>query len=264
MKFVYFTKTLPALDALQWVTWCQSVGLDGLDLAVRPGYPVNPDNVRKILPKWISVLRRENLFIQIVTAPVDLIHSEDPRAVDIFEACKSAGIPAVKIGYFNFQGQYEANYRKARSALEGFARLAERTGVKACYHTHSGRNLGNNGAGLRLLLEGIDPHYIGAFLDTGHLALGGGPFDLEVGIIKPWFSLLAIKDISWSNTEGVWSNKIVPVNNGIVKWNDVGSTLKAHSFQGVVSLHGEYALDGSHARSKMAAIELVFLKTLIT
>ena len=89
MKFVYFTKTLPALDALQWVTWCQSVGLDGLDLAVRPGYPVNPDNVRKILPKWISVLRRENLFIQIVTAPVDLIHSEDPRAVDIFEACKS-------------------------------------------------------------------------------------------------------------------------------------------------------------------------------
>ena len=88
--------------------------------------------------------------------------------------------------------------------------------------------------------------------------------NLEVGIIKPWFSLLAIKDISWSNTEGVWSNKIVPVNNGIVKWNDVGSTLKAQSFQGVVSLHGEYALDGSHARSKMAAIELVFLKTLIT
>ena len=32
--------------------------------------------------------------------------------------------------------------------MAGFAKLAARTGVRACYHTHSGNNLGANGAAI--------------------------------------------------------------------------------------------------------------------
>src|SRR5262249_46336251 len=50
MKYVYFTKMLKTLDIKGLVAFCKEVGLDGVDLAVRPGYPVNPTNAAKALP----------------------------------------------------------------------------------------------------------------------------------------------------------------------------------------------------------------------
>ena len=41
---------LKALDLKGLIAFCKEVGLDGVDLAVRPGYPVNPDNMARTLP----------------------------------------------------------------------------------------------------------------------------------------------------------------------------------------------------------------------
>ena len=43
MRFVYFTKTLQSLDVPGLIGFCKDVGLEGVDLAVRPGYPVHPE-----------------------------------------------------------------------------------------------------------------------------------------------------------------------------------------------------------------------------
>ena len=137
--------------------------------------------------------------------------------------------------------------------------MAEATGVKALFHTHSGKYLGNNAAGQRLLLEGIDPHKVGSFLDTGHLALCGGPFTTELELVKPWFSCLAIKDVEWNHSAKGWKNEIVPAGKGVVRWNEVGSALKSSGFEGTVSLHGEYSLEGPEKRGEMAAAEKDFL-----
>src|SRR5262249_61496921 len=101
--------------------------------------------------------------------------------------------------------------------MAGFAALAEKTGVKACYHTHSGNNLGSNGAGLRLLLQDLDPHHIGAFVDTGHTAIGGAPIRMELDMGRPWLSLIAIKDIAWNQTKQGWQHRVVPAGEGIVR-----------------------------------------------
>ena len=45
MQFIYFTKTLKELAPLALVEFCKETGVDGLDLAVRPGYPIEPGNV---------------------------------------------------------------------------------------------------------------------------------------------------------------------------------------------------------------------------
>ena len=42
MKYVYFTKTLRGQDIKGLAAFCKEAGLDGVDLAVRPGYPVTP------------------------------------------------------------------------------------------------------------------------------------------------------------------------------------------------------------------------------
>lgn len=262
MRYVYFTKLLHGLDVPGIVAFLKDAGLDGADLAVRPGYPVTPDNAATELPKAAKTFRDEGLVIGLLTAPTNLTDPGSAAARTLFEAAAAAGVPAVKIGYFPYQGKFDAELAEARRRLAGFARLAERTGVKACYHTHSGNMLGNNAAGLRLLLHDLDPHHVGAFVDTGHTAINGGPIRYELAIVRPWLSLLAIKDMLWEKGKDGWQARVVPADGGIVRWNEVGQGVKECKFNGTVSLHGEYEAKDLDERKRLAKEELALLKRL--
>ena len=262
MRFVYFTKTLKGLDVKGLAAFCKDVGLDGADLAVRPGYPVEPANAATALPAAAKVFRDAGLTVGLVTAPTDLTDPEGKTARGLFEACARAEVPAVKIGYFAYRPPFDQRLKEARARLAGFARLAERTKVRACYHTHSGANLGNNAAGLRLLLADLDPHHVGAFVDTGHTAVNGGPIRMELDVVRPWLSLLAIKDMLWEKGRAGWRYRVVPAGQGIVRWNEVGQAVKESRFNGTVSLHGEYETKDLDERKRLAKEELALLKKL--
>ena len=48
MKYIMFTKHLEGLDIAGIMEALKSVGVEGADLCVRPGYPVNPENADKL------------------------------------------------------------------------------------------------------------------------------------------------------------------------------------------------------------------------
>jgi sugar phosphate isomerase/epimerase len=260
MYYIYFTKMLQALDLAGLCAFLKDVGLDGADLAVRPRYPIHPDNALTELPKATKAFRDEGLRIGLVTAPTNLVDPASRTARTLFEACGKAGIAAIKIGYFPYQGKFDAALTDARKRLAGFAKLAAETKVRACYHTHSGNYLGNNGAALRLLLQDVDPHHVGVFLDTGHTAVGGGPIRMEMDMVRPWLSLVAIKDVAWTQRKEGWQHHVVPAGEGIVRWNEVAQGLKECRFNGTVSLHAEYEAKDLDTRRQLAKRELAFLK----
>ncbi len=260
MRYVYFTKTLRTLGIDELADFCKDVGLDGLDLAVRPGHPVNPDNATSALPAAAKMLRDAGLVIGLVSAATDLNDPDSKTARPLFEACAAAEVPAVKIGYFPYRVPFDTRLKEARTRMAGFARLAERTKVRACYHTHSGAFLGNNAASLRLLLQDLDPHHVGAFVDTGHTAVNGGPIRMEMDIVRPWLSLVAIKDMVWEKKGDGWQYRVVPVGGGIVHWNEVGQAVKECKFTGTVSVHGEYEAKDLAERRQLAKGELTLLK----
>jgi sugar phosphate isomerase/epimerase len=260
MRYVYFTKMLQKLDLKGLIAFAKETGLDGFDLAVRPGFPVTPDNALKALPEADRAFRDAGLTIGLVTAPTTLTDAESKHAKTIFDACGKVGVAAVKIGYFAYRPPYEDCLKEARKRLAGFAKLAERTKVKACYHTHSGNNLGNNAASLRMLLADMDPHHVGAFFDTGHTAVNGGPVRMELDLIRPWLSLVAIKDMEWTKGRSGWSVRVAPVGAGIVRWADVGRGLEECKFAGTISLHGEYEAKDLDERRRLAKEELAALK----
>ena len=260
MQFVYFTKSLQSLDVPGLIAFCKDVGLDGVDFAVRPGYPVTPENAAVELPNAAKSFRDAGLAIGLVTAPTGLMDPESREARGLFEAGRAARVGAIKIGYFPYRGRFDAALSDARAKLAGFARLAERSGVKACYHTHSGGNLGNNAAGLRLLLQDLDPHHVGVFFDTGHTAINGGPVRMELDMVRPWLSLVAIKDMLWTKGEKEWSAHVVPTGDGIVRWNDFAQGIKETKFNGTISLHAEYPAKDVAMRKELAKRELAFLK----
>jgi sugar phosphate isomerase/epimerase len=260
MRYVYFTKTLQKLDLAGLIDFCKDTGLEGFDLAVRPGYPVTPDNAGKELPAAKKRFADAGLIVGLVTAPTTLTDPEGKQAAALFDACAKADVPAVKIGYFPYRAPFDKCLADARKKLAGFAKLAEKTKVKACYHTHSGAMLGNNAAGIRLLMQDLDPHHVGAFFDTGHTAINGGPARMELDLVRIWLSLVAIKDMVWAKGKKGWTASVAPVGDGIVRWNEVAQGLKDCKYAGTISLHGEYEAKDLDERKKLAKAELAALK----
>jgi sugar phosphate isomerase/epimerase len=260
MQYVYFTKLLQGLDVPGLIRFFKEVGLDGADLAVRPGYPVHPDNALTELPKAVKAFHDEGLAIGLVSTPTNLNDPAGRVARTIFEACGKAGVPAIKIGYFAYQKDFDAALSEARKRLAGFAKLAEQTKVRVCYHTHSGNNIGNNAASVRMLVQDFDPHHVGVFLDTGHTAVNGGPIRMELDIVRSWLSLIAIKDMLWAKGKQGWGYHVVPAGEGIVRWSEFGQGVKEGRFNGTISLHGEYEMKDLAARKEAAKQELALLK----
>ena len=73
MKTILFSKALKDRSVGELVELAQSLGIDGYDLCVRPGYAVNPDNAAAQLPEAAALFRRNGLDIPMVTGNFDVL-----------------------------------------------------------------------------------------------------------------------------------------------------------------------------------------------
>lgn len=264
MKYIYFTKTLRSLDVPKLIDFLKQTDLDGADMAIRPGYPVDANNAEVKLPEAVKSFKDQGLSIPLVSAPTGLNDPKAGEAIKTFHACAAAGVPAVKIGYFHYSGKFDADFSKARRALEGFSKLAEATGVRVLHHTHSGSNIGSNLESQRTLLEPFDPHWIGAYADTGHQAVNGGPFHMALNYVSRWFAAVAIKDMIVAKKADGVKRTVVPAGEGIVNWSEVQKALvKERKYDGFISLHGEYEAADLADRMQKAKVEHQFLVKLL-
>ncbi len=142
-------------------------------MCVRPGFPVTPDNAATELPAAVKAFTDAGLIVGVVSAQTTLNNADDKEAKQVFEAAAKAEVPAVKIGYFPLRSPFDENLKTARTRMEGASpKLAEKTKVRALYHTHSGANIGNNAASLRwLLLDSRRASTSGGYVDTGHMVV---------------------------------------------------------------------------------------------
>jgi sugar phosphate isomerase/epimerase len=261
MRFVYFTKLLKGLTLPDTAAFLKDAGVAGADWAVRPGFPVAPSDPFAKFAEAVKIFLDHGLETPLVSAPTDMTDARSNDAVNLYENCGKAGVSFVKIGYFSYKdGPYVRALSDARRKLALFAELSRKTNVRTLYHTHSGANLGSNGEGMRALLDEFDPHFIGAFVDTGHQALGGAPYSMGVDAVAEWFAAVAIKDVRIEKTGNEWKRIVVPAGEGFVNWIDVAKALKKRRFNGVVSLHGEYETKDVADRLAKAKAELAFLK----
>ena len=146
--------------------------------------------------------------------------------------------------------------------MAGFATLAERTKVKACYHTHSAAT-GQQRRRPAALLTDLDPHHVGAFFDTGHTAVNGGPPRMETGHGAPVAVAGGDQGHGLAEDGHAWAIHVVPVGRGIVRFGEIGKALADVQFTGTVSLHGEYDTNDLAERKRLAKEELMALRKVL-
>ena len=86
LTYIMFTKHLEGLDVPGIVDALQSVGVQGADLCVRDGYPVNPDNIATALPEAAKRFADAGRSIPLVTAPGDFNRPDIDYAEGLFQA----------------------------------------------------------------------------------------------------------------------------------------------------------------------------------
>ncbi len=245
MRFVMFTKLLKDLDLDRLADEVQALGFDGLDLAVRPGYPVNPENVGAALPAAAKKWAARGMSVGLVTTDFDFLNPAAPGVEPLMGACAEIGCREIKLGYWVYRGEdYWGRVEEIRKSLAGFERLCARYRVRVSIHTHSGEYYGSNCAGAMHLVQGFDPRCIGVYMDPGHLSLDGEWLPMAFSMVKEHLSLIAVKNFGWFRKEqagGVeWTRRVVPLREGLVNWREVLRLARGAGYDGVFSLHSEY------------------------
>ena len=197
LTYIMFTKHLEGLDVPGIIDALQSVGVQGADLCVRDGYPVNPGNITTALPEAAKRFADQGLSIPLVTAPGDFNRPDIDYAEAYYAAMGEAGVGHVKLGYWHWEPEkgYWDQLDEIRGYMEGFQALSAKHGVKTVVHNHSGKSMGLNSCAAMNIVKDCDPQHVGIFADPGHLSICGEPIAMALDIVKEYLSLLAFKDL---------------------------------------------------------------------
>jgi sugar phosphate isomerase/epimerase len=265
VQLIFFTKFLKGLSVEETGARANALGFDGLDVAIRAGYCVNPDNVTDALPAAMAVWREQNLSVPLVTLEGGATDPNVPETRAIIEACGRAGIPNVKLGYWEWRPEqrYADGVATARNALARFERIGRDCGVRILVHTHSGACYGLNASAAAQLVQGFDPRYVGVYLDPAHLKLCGEPLPMALAIAQGYLAMVAAKNARyvWDEAHARWQSDWCLLREGLVNWPEAIATLREAGYDGPISVHGEYsATEQTDAVLERVAQEVALLR----
>ncbi|MFH5804671.1 sugar phosphate isomerase/epimerase family protein [Alienimonas sp. DA493] len=227
------------------------LGVNGLDLTVRPGGHIEPENAAAELPGAVAAAEAAGVKVLMLTTGVT---DAGPEADRLMGVAAENGVRDLKLGYFRQKGAPLAQRMdEVRRTLAEIAALAEKHDVAPCLHVHSGDYLPSHGTMLHSLLKDLPPERVGAYVDTLHMHVEGGDAGWRQGLelVAPWIRLCAVKNYrqepAGRDELGMaqWKKTVVPVADGFSPIPAFVKELEKHGFDGTFSLHSEYK--GGHS-----------------
>ena len=235
----------------------KDLGFDGVELPVRPGYQVEPENVGKGLPEAAKILGDCGVKIGTIAGPTDEA---------TIAACAEAGVPIIricvridrKIGYMATEAALQKEY-------DAMVPILDRYGVAIGIQNHCDFNI-CNAMGVRHLIEKYDPKQFCVVLDPAHCGLDGEPTELAVDISWSHLRVVNLKNAIWNRTNGPeaevaeWKKYWTSGRQGLTSWPVVARELKKRNFSGDICLTAEYS--DHDAVDRLIAEDIAFAKSL--
>jgi sugar phosphate isomerase/epimerase len=253
-KICIFSKHLQWLGYEEMARFARETGFTGIDLTVRDGGHVAPENASRDLPGAIHQIRDAGLEVPMITTGIT--DPDDPLTWKILESAGKLGVPVYRPGWFRYREgtRVQEQLDRAASKLKKLQEVNRSANIAASYQNHSGNYIGSSGWDLLRIVEGLDPKWIGIQFDIRHAMVEGPeswPFVLEM--IAPYINSLDIKDYTWDTSDEV-TVRNVPLGQGLVPFPSYLDRLKKLGIQADFSMHFEYALGGAEHGSDTLGI----------
>lgn len=256
VRFSVFTKPwkMPIPELAKFVG---GLGFDSIELPVRPGYPVNPDNMATELPNAARILAEHGLKIDSIAGPT---------TEAAMSACAASGVPVIRICVdIDSKTGYMASESRLKHEYDALVPLLDKHKVTLGIQNHNG-NYVANAMGLRHLLEKYNPKHIAAVWDCAHNALNGEEPEMGLDIVWDRLCMVNLKNAFWLRTNGPeaevanWKVFWTSGRQGLASWTRVANELKRRHFHGVVCLTAEYS--DEPAVDRLIAEDIAFARSL--
>lgn len=270
-SFHIFSKHLQFMDYEAMAETAAGIGFDGVDLTVRPGGHVLPENVERDLPKAVKAIKKNGLQALMMTTTV--IDAHDKVEQRVLKTAREQGIQYYRTNWLSYDKQ--ANIRQAmdkyKKQMKALADLNQQLNIYGAYQNHSGSHyVGAPVWDLAMILQDIHTGYLGSQYDIRHATVEGGfSWPLGLNVIHPHINTIVIKDCKWEKVKGKWQVVNTPIGEGMVDFPQYFAQLKSYGIAVPVSLHYEYempehdtSLSESEKRRRTAEIMKKDLETL--
>jgi sugar phosphate isomerase/epimerase len=214
-------------------------------------------NVESELPRIVNLTHAAGLETPMVITAIDDTSSQNIEA--ILATMQKLGIRFYRAAAprYDYSAPFPGQYADFQRKLAAIAKLNEKYGTTAAFHTHSYANtIGGSAWDLWMLMKDLDPRYVGLNYDIGHVtAKGGAGWQESIRAVGPYLHSVSIKDFYWEKEGNVpagqwpWRCRFVRPGDGMVDFSDFFRYLQSIQFSGPMENYFEYTVDAP-GRSK--------------
>lgn len=244
LKVGIFSKHLQFLNYKDMSAVAADMGFDGVELTVRKGGHVLPENVVEDLPKAVSAIKESGLKADMIVTGITELN---PQTKTILETAAGLGVKYYRMGYLRYpeMGTIPEALTRFNRQMKELGEFNKSLGIQGCYQNHSGMHVGGNIWEVSELLKDTDKDAMGAQYDIRHaVAEGGRSWPNGIRLLKDRITTIVIKDFRWEKIDGKCQIYNTPLGEGMVDFSAYFKILKENGIKVPVTIHYEYDLYG--------------------
>jgi sugar phosphate isomerase/epimerase len=269
---------LPHYDPAATVEALARHGYDGVDWRVVPFDPLRTkeapsfwgnnlssldlNHIEAEAEKVLPLCRAVGLEVTGLNTYLSLDSMKMGELESVMRAAKLLDCSLIRVNAPRYDGKtpFATLMKDGQARLQEVQKLAAGHGVKVHIEIHMG-TIACSPSLMRQLVGGCDPRHIGVIFEPANMVNEGMEnLSLSLEILGPYFSCLHVKNMAWlRDPSGVWSCKMVPLQEGAVNWGEVMGLIKRVGFDGVISF--EDFSDGD--RETDLRVNLAYIKGLL-
>ena len=251
-----FSKLFQFLNYDELAAVFKESGIDGIDLTVRKGGHVEPDNVEIDLPKAANAAVKHGITLPSIVT--DIADTDNPLTERVIKTAAENGVKYYRLAYYryDYQKSMTDNLEIFRARMERLGEMNAKYNISGGYQNHNGSNFGGNSWEIWEVIKNMDKKRIGCFYDIYHgIVEGLQSWPNAMRVIAPYVTQRYIKDFYLNATEKNARVVVCELGKGMVNFNQYFRICKELNMNQPFCLHVEYALFTDEEEKSLSHVE---------
>jgi len=251
-----FSKLFQFLNYDELATVFKESGIDGIDLTVRKGGHVEPENVERDLPKAVNAAQKQGLTIPSIVT--DILDTDHPLTGRVLKTASENGVKYYRLAYYQYDHTktINANWDIIRAKMERLGEMNAKYNISGGYQNHNGSNFGGSPWEIWEVIKDMDKRRIGCFYDIYHGVVEGiQSWSTALRQLAPCITMRYIKDTYISVSEKNIRANALELGKGWINFNPFFKICKELNINTPICLHVEYALFNADEEKSLSHAE---------